>query len=141
MTTTNYQELKQFRPDLLSVSSFGAGDFQSHLLPAETTAMKEMLAQFDKELNRILDEVWDVYEAKGQLYDRATAVWHHFPFGLTSFASQVFLKATRFVSLLQSGEETPLTEIDGTLRDIMVYAWYAWAYARLRAVSAGQGGE
>jgi len=126
--------------ELLKVTSFGSADYQSHLLPAEIEAMREQLVEFEAELHRILDEVWDVYESKGKLYDQATVVWHHFPFGLTSFASQVYLKATRFVSLMQRGKEIPLSEIDDTLKDIVVYSWYAWAYARIRARASSRGG-
>lgn len=126
--------------ELLKVTAFGSADYQSHLLPAEIEAMREQLVEFEAELHRILDEIWDVYESKGELYDRATVVWHHFPFGLTSFASQVYLKATRFVSLMQRGGEIPLSEIDDTLKDIVVLSWYAWAYARIRARASSRGG-
>lgn len=129
----NAEELELRRPGPVKVASFGAQNYLTHLMPQETITSRELLNQFERELKIILDEVWDVYEAKGALYDQATPVWHHFPFGLTSFATLVYLKATRFVSLLQRREETPLSEIDDTLRDVLVYAWYAWAYARLSA--------
>lgn len=119
------------------VSVFGSHDYTTHLLPEESGISKEKLVEFESTLKEILDEVWEVYEKKGALYDQATPVWHHFPFGLLSFATMAYLKATRFVSLLQQQNEVDLTEIEDTLKDLVMYTLYAWSYARMVA----KGGE
>jgi len=119
------------------VQVFGSKAYTSHLLQDERAVSSAALGRFEKELKDLLDDAWDVYKKKGALYDQATPVWHHFPFGLVSFATLCHLKATRFVSLLQQGESIDLIEIEDTLRDLMVYTWYARAYARL----ATDGGE
>ncbi len=122
------------------VEVFGSKAYRSHLLLPERAVSQDALVEFEKELKGLLDRMWDVYEAKGSLYDQATPVWHHFPFGLSSFGTLMYLKATRFVSLLQKAEALDLTEIEDTLKDLAMYTWYAWAYARLVASSAA-GGE
>lgn len=119
------------------VAVFGSNDYITHLLPAEASISKEKLVEFEATLKGLLDEVWEVYEKKGALYDQATPVWHHFPFGLLSFATMAYLKATRFVSLLQQQDEVDLTEVEDTLKDLLMYTIYAWAYARMVA----KGGE
>jgi hypothetical protein len=124
--------------DWNSVTVYGADSYRSHLLPQEMEVSQELLREFERELKELLDYLWDTYEEKGALYEQATPVWHHFVFGLVSFASQVSLKATRFVSLLQSRKDTPLSEIEDTLRDLTVYSWYAWAYARLISRAASE---
>lgn len=124
---------ESLKTGFVRVATFGAKGYQTHLLPGEIRISRELLTQFERELKKILDEVWDVYEEKGLVYDQSTPVWHHFAFGLVSFATEVYLKATRFVSLLQGGEATSLEENDDTLRDVLVYSWYSWAYARLLA--------
>lgn len=120
------------------VPSFGSSTYLSHLLPPEVALSKELLAQFEAEMRDVLSEVWEVYEAKGAVYDQASPVWHHFAFGIVSFASQVYIKATRFVSLLQGKQDVPLSEIDETLRDLIVYTIYGWAYARLYRATEGE---
>jgi hypothetical protein len=122
----------------IRIPSFGGEGYISHLLPEERALSKEQQAKFERELSLILNEVGEVYERKGALYDQATPLWHHFAFGLVSFATQIFLKATRFVSLLMGKKAVPLIEIDDTLRDLMVYTWYAWAYARMQQREEGE---
>lgn len=116
------------------VAVFGQDDFHTHLFPAEQVVMQEQLTLFQKELKGLLDEIWETYEEKGALYDQQTPVWHHFPLGLASYATEIFIKATRFVSLLQLAQKgnggVPLKEVEDTLRDVVVFGWYSWAYAR-----------
>jgi hypothetical protein len=128
-----------------SVAVFGQEGFTTHLFTSESIVSKEQLALFQRELKGLLDEVWETYEEKSALYDQQSPVWHHFPFGLASYASQVYIKATRFVSLLQmtlkkdASRGVPLKEVEDTLKDIIVYAWYAWAYARRYAENLSEG--
>lgn len=125
------------------VAVFGQEDFHTHLFPAEQVVMLEQLALFQRELKRLLDEMWETYEEKGALYDQQTPVWHHFPLGLASYATEIFIKATRFVSLLQMAQKdnrgVPLGEIEDTLRDVVVFGWYSWAYARRYSAGLAEG--
>lgn len=128
-----------------SVAVFGQEGFTTHLFTSESVVSKEQLALFQRELKGLLDEVWETYEEKSILYDQQSPVWHHFPFGLASYATQIYIKATRFVSLLQmtlkkdASRGVPLKEVEDTLKDIIVYAWYAWAYARRYAENLSEG--
>lgn len=125
------------------VAVFGQEDFHTHLFPAEQIVMLEQLTLFQKELKDLLNEIWETYEEKGALYDQQTPVWHHFPLGLASYATEIFIKATRFVSLLQLAQKgnggVPLAEIEDTLRDVVVFSWYSWAYARRYSAGLAEG--
>ena len=136
------EERAQSEPTL---AIFGQEDFSTHLFPNEQVMSREQLILFQKELKGLLDEIWETYEEKGALYDQQTPVWHHFPFGLVSYATQVYIKATRFVSLLQMSmkrdEGVPLKEVERTLKALMIYSWYAWTYARLFSEGLTKGAE
>ena len=95
----------------------------------EEKVMRDLWTRFDDAYGARVGTLLDIVAMKGQEYDVVAPVWHKTPFGLLSFADEVYRKAGRLVSLLSMPQgERDAAAITDTLLDAAVWALFALAW-------------
>ena len=128
------------------------------MLPSERALAKKNEVLFEQYRQEALQQASAIVTERAKVRDIDMAIWDHFPFGLTSYVTLIFMKATRLASNVKAQDHLRLPEgqsplpasfyllagedpttrqaleakIDDELLDIVNYCAFAWAYRRLQ---------